>query len=174
MGESSLQISTVLAIAPGSTLSSGLEPCGPERTRRDPFSQPGSSTAFREDRGKRYSNPCGGERTRTADFYVANVALYQLSYTPWCGPTLASATLHAEPSLGPPPAVVPGLVRSRPRGRSRVRIFQLALTTRLSSGPSSSSSEATSDNRCSGPTCDTSSSRSRSLPEASEKRSLAG
>ena len=24
----------------------------------------------------------GGERTRTADFYVANVALYQLSYTP--------------------------------------------------------------------------------------------
>ena len=25
---------------------------------------------------------CGGERTRTADFYVANVALYQLSYTP--------------------------------------------------------------------------------------------
>jgi hypothetical protein len=26
----------------------------------------------------------GGERTRTADFYVANVALYQLSYTPGC------------------------------------------------------------------------------------------
>src|SRR3954454_23079926 len=26
--------------------------------------------------------PSGGERTRTADFYVANVALYQLSYTP--------------------------------------------------------------------------------------------
>ncbi len=25
----------------------------------------------------------GGERTRTADFHVANVALYQLSYTPW-------------------------------------------------------------------------------------------
>jgi hypothetical protein len=24
----------------------------------------------------------GGERTRTVDFYVANVALYQLSYTP--------------------------------------------------------------------------------------------
>src|ERR1019366_4150447 len=24
----------------------------------------------------------GGERTRTADFHVANVALYQLSYTP--------------------------------------------------------------------------------------------
>jgi hypothetical protein len=24
----------------------------------------------------------GGERTRTADFYVANVALYRLSYTP--------------------------------------------------------------------------------------------
>jgi hypothetical protein len=24
----------------------------------------------------------GGERTRTADFYVANVALCQLSYTP--------------------------------------------------------------------------------------------
>jgi hypothetical protein len=24
----------------------------------------------------------GGERIRTADFYVANVALYQLSYTP--------------------------------------------------------------------------------------------
>jgi hypothetical protein len=28
------------------------------------------------------SDICGGERTRTADFYVANVALYQLSYTP--------------------------------------------------------------------------------------------
>ena len=28
---------------------------------------------------------CGGERTRTADFYVANVALYQLSYTPGVG-----------------------------------------------------------------------------------------
>ena len=27
-------------------------------------------------------NAGGGERTRTADFYVANVALYQLSYTP--------------------------------------------------------------------------------------------
>ncbi len=26
--------------------------------------------------------PGGGERTRTADFYVANVALCQLSYTP--------------------------------------------------------------------------------------------
>ena len=26
--------------------------------------------------------PGGGERTRTADFYIANVALYQLSYTP--------------------------------------------------------------------------------------------
>ncbi len=28
------------------------------------------------------SNCGGGERTRTADFHVANVALYQLSYTP--------------------------------------------------------------------------------------------
>jgi hypothetical protein len=27
----------------------------------------------------------GGERTRTADFYDANVALYQLSYTPGTG-----------------------------------------------------------------------------------------
>jgi hypothetical protein len=27
----------------------------------------------------------GGERTRTADFYVANVALYRLSYTPGLG-----------------------------------------------------------------------------------------
>ena len=27
-------------------------------------------------------NVSGGERIRTADFYVANVALYQLSYTP--------------------------------------------------------------------------------------------
>ena len=27
-------------------------------------------------------NTGGGERTRTADFHVANVALYQLSYTP--------------------------------------------------------------------------------------------
>ena len=26
----------------------------------------------------------GGERTRTVDFYIANVALYQLSYTPGC------------------------------------------------------------------------------------------
>jgi hypothetical protein len=31
---------------------------------------------------------CGGERTRTADFYVANVALYQLSYTPVGGTTI--------------------------------------------------------------------------------------
>ena len=30
----------------------------------------------------------GGERTRTADFHVANVALYQLSYTPGEGPRL--------------------------------------------------------------------------------------
>jgi hypothetical protein len=28
------------------------------------------------------SDSSGGERTRTADFYVANVALYRLSYTP--------------------------------------------------------------------------------------------
>ncbi len=31
----------------------------------------------------------GGERTRTADFYVANVVLYQLSYTPAFRPMLA-------------------------------------------------------------------------------------
>ncbi len=30
----------------------------------------------------------GGERTRTADFHVANVALYQLSYTPGVGSRL--------------------------------------------------------------------------------------
>ena len=30
----------------------------------------------------------GGERTRTADFHVANVALYQLSYTPGVGTRL--------------------------------------------------------------------------------------
>ena len=33
----------------------------------------------------------GGERTRTADFYVANVALYHLSYTPACSQRLAAA-----------------------------------------------------------------------------------
>src|SRR5579862_86211 len=39
--------------------------------------------ASRHRRGCRgYRPTCGGERTRTADFYVANVALYQLSYTP--------------------------------------------------------------------------------------------
>src|SRR5580658_7982073 len=38
-------------------------------------SQPRSPTLTR-------GNCSGGERTRTADFYVANVALYQLSYTP--------------------------------------------------------------------------------------------
>ncbi len=32
--------------------------------------------------GFRRSTSGGGERTRTADFHVANVALYQLSYTP--------------------------------------------------------------------------------------------
>jgi hypothetical protein len=39
------------------------------------LSQPRSSKLTR-------GNCSGGERTRTADFYVANVALYQLSYTP--------------------------------------------------------------------------------------------
>ena len=48
----------------------------------------------------------GGERTRTADFYVANVALYQLSYTPACGKRLAAApsmTIRVEPmkAVGP-------------------------------------------------------------------------
>ncbi len=33
----------------------------------------------------------GGERTRTADFHVANVALYQLSYTPELGPRIRRA-----------------------------------------------------------------------------------
>ena len=37
----------------------------------------------------------GGDRTRTGDFYVANVALYQLSYTPVRATTLPSG---AEPN----------------------------------------------------------------------------
>ena len=39
----------------------------------------GSAPESDADQGVRWS---GGERTRTADFYVANVALCQLSYTP--------------------------------------------------------------------------------------------
>lgn len=34
------------------------------------------------DKPSTRENTGGGERTRTADFHVANVALYQLSYTP--------------------------------------------------------------------------------------------
>jgi hypothetical protein len=49
----------------------------------------------------------GGERTRTADFYVANVALCQLSYTPGrdkdsrrLGGLRAAARRHCERPLG--------------------------------------------------------------------------
>ncbi len=38
----------------------------------------------------------GGERTRTADFYIANVALYQLSYTPGC---VGETSRHREGSV---------------------------------------------------------------------------
>jgi hypothetical protein len=38
----------------------------------------------------------GGERTRTADFYVANVALYQLSYTPEGTATLPTTGVGPE------------------------------------------------------------------------------
>ncbi len=54
----------------------------------DAFSRPRISREIRSsaiavNRGlQRARRFCGGERTRTADFYVANVALYQLSYTP--------------------------------------------------------------------------------------------
>ena len=41
----------------------------------------------------------GGERTRTADFYVANVALYQLSYTPEVRPTVSVG--DSTPKTGP-------------------------------------------------------------------------
>ena len=75
---------------------------------------------------------CGGERTRTADFYVANVALYQLSYTP-----------EGTPSLGPVPEAAgvarpEGWVRIRPDGEAGV---QASVCSRMRTGsPVSSSS----------------------------------
>ena len=42
----------------------------------------------------------GGERTRTADFHVANVALYQLSYTPKETTCAQRTTSHVSLSLG--------------------------------------------------------------------------
>ena len=48
----------------------------------------------------------GGERTRTADFYVANVALYQLSYTPVETFRIAPVSdLAFHPTQGPFPPV---------------------------------------------------------------------
>lgn len=50
----------------------------------------GSAPESNTDQDVRWS---GGERTRTADFYVANVALCQLSYTPG-GTTRLSGVLR--------------------------------------------------------------------------------
>ena len=36
-------------------------------------------------RGKRYLRVCGAKRNRTADLFIANEALYQLSYSPCAG-----------------------------------------------------------------------------------------
>ncbi len=58
-------------------------------------------------------NTGGGERTRTADFHVANVALYQLSYTPgrdrhgpsdgflWTGPAESGRRLRLAEHTSP-------------------------------------------------------------------------
>ena len=59
------------------------------------------NTAVPQARG-----PGGGERIRTVDFYIANVALYQLSYTPKKKPILArrragpNGRRRAEPGCG--------------------------------------------------------------------------
>ncbi len=53
----------------------GEQPDGGRRSISDARHDPYMSWFEREGFG-------GGERTRTADFYVANVALYRLSYTP--------------------------------------------------------------------------------------------
>jgi hypothetical protein len=45
-----------------------------------------SQMEVRKNRPLTCENGGGGERTRTADFHVANVALYQLSYTPGRSP----------------------------------------------------------------------------------------
>ena len=50
----------------------------PEHTRRRVMRHRSAARECEHDFGA----GGGGERTRTADFYVANVALYQLSYTP--------------------------------------------------------------------------------------------
>ncbi len=49
-----------------------------EPGKRDDQVLPGCHTPILSD----FGFLSGGERTRTADFHVANVALYQLSYTP--------------------------------------------------------------------------------------------
>ena len=50
----------------------------------------------------------GGERTRTADFYVANVALYQLSYTPEGAVSVAIAARAGRAVSRSPAAPTPG------------------------------------------------------------------
>ena len=45
----------------------------------------------------------GGERIRTVDFYIANVALYQLSYTPESKQRLAAPTVDRPALPGPLP-----------------------------------------------------------------------
>src|SRR5271166_2619065 len=61
----------------GSVPDRGSSPFSPrERSIGTPTSP------LRHDARNLTTGASGGERTRTADFYVANVALYQLSYTP--------------------------------------------------------------------------------------------
>ena len=65
----------------------GADGAGQERTA--PEESQGSSCGFRS----------GGERTRTADFHVANVALYQLSYTPGAEKRAAGIASRLVPRL---------------------------------------------------------------------------
>ena len=52
----------------------------------------------------------GGERTRTVGLYIANVALYQLSYTPGCPTRLAAPdrrAVHGDHMLPAPLSLPP-------------------------------------------------------------------
>src|SRR5215212_529285 len=88
----------------------------------------------------------GGERTRTADFYVANVALYQLSYTPEGTPSLGLARCtrfgHADPRN--PQIQVPRRPERRGRPTQASAQWVLCSRTRMASPVSSSSTSKTS------------------------------
>ena len=77
----------------------------------------------------------GGERTRTADFYVANVALYQLSYTPGGRIRIALGTDQGVSPDQPPPfgltSVEDPAALLRRRCRSDLRWWGVAVLTRI-------------------------------------------